>query len=310
MSETFIAYPTISLFFLGMFLIFSSVFLRLVYGYSFFFTIPISILANYILFPVIHDGGHRTISNNIFINELIGYTAGIPFFFAPFPAWRFVHLRHHQYTNIPDKDPDFYAGGKITNKCHLLFRWSTHILNYIYYFFNETIILLYKKLKKKINKNKKYNLDNLKKISDEIKGDVTIKNNGIVLLITCGSILLNLYITYYLYTKGYFTDVMVLWIIPSAIAIMILSILFDYLPHRYYETDIRDNKYAVTNMTHGLFSTEGEINKWISLLTFNQLTYHNIHHLYPRVPFYKYPEIWEEKKEVLLSKGTPVQSIF
>ena len=91
---------------------------------------------------------------------------------------------------------------------------------------------------------------------------------------------------------------------------MILSILFDYLPHRNYETDIRDNKYAITNMTHGLFSTEGEVNNWISMLTFNQLTYHNIHHLYPRVPFYKYPEIWKEKKNLLIDRGTPIQSIF
>jgi len=308
--ETSVAYPTLALFSLGMFFILSSIFLRLVYGYNLFFTIPISIMANYILFPVIHDGSHKTISNNDFYNDLVGYIAGVPFFFAPFPAWRFVHLRHHQFTNIPDKDPDYYAGGNITNKWHLLFRWTTHIFNYIYYFFNETMLILYGRLKKKIVNNKRCDISNLKEITTEIKQDITIKNKGSVLVITTGSILFNLYITYYLYTKGYFLDVMILWIIPSAIAIIILSVLFDYLPHRYYETDIRDNKYAITNMTHGLFSTDGEINKWVALLTFNQLTYHNIHHLYPRVPFYKYPQIWKEKKDILLERGTPVQSIF
>lgn len=310
MTETFIAYPTLALFLLGLFIIFSSIISRLVYNYSALITIPISILANYILFPVIHDGSHKTISDNIFYNDLIGYFAGIPFFFAPFPAWRFIHLRHHQFTNIPGKDPDYYVGGGITNKWQLLFRWTTHVFNYIYYFFCETLTILYERLKKKVIKNNKCDIDNFKEITTEITRDATIQNNGFNLVVTILSITLNLYVTYYLYTKGFLVDVMVLWLIPSAISIMILSILFDYLPHRYYETDIRDNKYAITKMTHGLFSTEGKINNWISALTFNQLTYHNVHHIYPRIPFYKYPEVWEEKKALLIKKGTPIQSVF
>lgn len=63
-------------------------------------------------------------------------------------------------------------------------------------------------------------------------------------------------------------------------------------------------------MTHGLFKTSGKINNCLSLLTCNQLTYHNIHHLYPRMPFYKYPEIWEKERERLIELGTNVQSIF
>lgn len=304
--KIFIAYPTIILFFLGFFLIYFSINLRFNYNYSWVYTLPISICANYILFPVIHDGSHKTISNNTMCNEVISYIAGIPFFFAPFPTWRFIHLRHHRFTNIPDKDPDYYAGGGITNKLVLVLRWMTHIFHYYSYVFQELVKVLYTKIRKKCIRNNVCEIENIRKLPY----DTSIQNNTCILLITILFIITNLYITYYAYNNNFLTDLCVLWIIPSAITVMILSLLFDYLPHRYYETNIQESKYKITNMTHGLLNTKGSINKIIAALTFNQLTYHNIHHLYPKLPFYKYPQVWEEKKELLIEKGTPIQSIF
>ena len=62
-NTNFIAYPTIMLFFMGFSIIIYAIRLRLIYNYSGFYTIPLSILGTYTLFPVIHDGSHRTISN-------------------------------------------------------------------------------------------------------------------------------------------------------------------------------------------------------------------------------------------------------
>jgi len=305
-GNNFIAYPTIMLFLLGFSIIAIAILLRMVYEYSGFFTIPVSILGTYTLFPVIHDGSHRTISSNILYNEVISYTAGVPFFFAPFPTWRFIHLRHHQFTNIPEKDPDYYAGGGIENKLYLPVRWITYVMHYYIYVIKELYKTLYASISKKLLKNNSYELTNFKNITM----DPSINSNAKILAMTIISILINVFISVYAFKNDFFNDLAVLWIIPSALTIIILVILFDYLPHRHYETDIRESKYKSTNMTHGLFDTSGRVNKCIAFLTCNQLTYHNIHHLYPRVPFYKYPDIWEKESDRLIELGTNIQSIF
>lgn len=300
----FVAWPTVMLYFFGMFLNMVSVILRLHYNYSFLVTMPISILGTYSLFPVIHDGSHRSISNNKFYNELFGYTAGIPFFFAPFPTWRFVHLKHHQHTNIPDKDPDYYAGGGVKNKLILPIRWFTHIFHYYIYVIKELFNGLWRRINLKLHQD-----DDLNKITS-FTTDTFLQDKLRILFLTVAAIIINLYLCYYSIVNSFFTDMCVLWILPSALTITLLSILFDYLPHRAYEINIRESKYKTTNMTHGIFSTDGEVNKFLALITCNQLSYHNIHHLWPKVPFYKYPEIWVYYKEMLLEKGAKVQSIF
>ena len=100
---------------------------------------------------------------------------------------------------------------------------------------------------------------------------------------------------YISYLCGHLDDTFFLWILPSAIAIGILSYLFDYLPHRDH-TDITNT----TKMTDGFTKfNNGKGNNLISILTCNQLTYHHIHHLYTKIPFYKYHEVWEENFETL-----------
>ena len=37
--------------------------------------------------------------------------------------------------------------------------------------------------------------------------------------------------------------------------------------------------------------------------------YHSIHHLFPRVPFYKYAELFEEIEDVMVAKQAPIYNI-
>jgi fatty acid desaturase len=58
-------------------------------------------------FTVWHEAVHGTISRNRIVNNAIGYVAAwlsmIPFF-----KIREIHWQHHQYTNDPVKDPDYW----------------------------------------------------------------------------------------------------------------------------------------------------------------------------------------------------------
>ena len=46
-----------------------------------------------------------------------------------------------------------------------------------------------------------------------------------------------------------------------------------------------------------------------SVLLLHQ-NYHNIHHLYPYIPFYKYGSIWAKHRQELIDRGTRVLPFF
>jgi beta-carotene hydroxylase len=37
--------------------------------------------------------------------------------------------------------------------------------------------------------------------------------------------------------------------------------------------------------------------------------YHSIHHLFPRVPFYKYAKLYQEIEDIMIAKGAPVYHV-
>lgn len=306
LKNPYIAYPTIILFSIGILMTYMAYSMRFYGDYSFLTTMPISILAIYLLFPVIHDASHGTLSQNTYINEGIGTLAGVPFFFAPFHTWRYIHLRHHRFTNIPYKDPDYWAGGAVENHCldhkyALPLRWSTQILHY-YYFVSYSLF-------KTISNSLKNKVENVCDLND-LTSKPELQSSCKVLSITALSIFINMSFMVRSYYYNTFWDMCILWVIPSAIGTMILFFLFDYLPHRPYTSAITESKYKTTNMTHGLWSLDGDENPLIAMLTFNQLTYHNIHHLYPKLPFYKYPQVWKEQKKKLIELETPVVTLL
>ena len=84
-----------------------------------------------------------------------------------------------------------------------------------------------------------------------------------------------------------------LWITSAIIAMAMLAFGFDWLPHtphsgigRYQDTVIIDKKWLT-----------------IPLLFQN---YHLIHHLYPRVPFYRYKKVYGEIQEELITNNSRI----
>jgi len=58
-------------------------------------------------FVIGHDCGHRSFSNKIWINNLVGHIAFLPLIF-PFHPWRLKHDHHHLHTNKLDEDNAWY----------------------------------------------------------------------------------------------------------------------------------------------------------------------------------------------------------
>lgn len=55
------------------------------------------------LFVIAHDCGHRSFSNRIWVNDLVGHVMTLPIIY-PFHAWRILHNYHHKHTNKLDVD--------------------------------------------------------------------------------------------------------------------------------------------------------------------------------------------------------------
>ncbi len=63
------------------------------------------------LFTLEHEATHKTPFENERLNEWVGHAIGL-IIFLPFLWFRYFHLAHHRYTNIPGKDPELLAGAK------------------------------------------------------------------------------------------------------------------------------------------------------------------------------------------------------
>jgi fatty acid desaturase len=98
---------------------------------------------------------------------------------------------------------------------------------------------------------------------------------------------------------GHLAAVLVLYLLPIRIAVTVLGWSFDYLPHHgLHET--RD-KYQATRNRIGL-------ERLLNPLMLYQ-NYHLVHHLHPRIPFYKYVEVWRRKEREHLANGPALTDV-
>jgi len=63
------------------------------------------------LFTLEHEATHKTPFRTPWLNEWVGRIAGLVIC-QPFEWFRYFHLAHHRFTNIPGKDPELLAGGR------------------------------------------------------------------------------------------------------------------------------------------------------------------------------------------------------
>ena len=63
------------------------------------------------LFTLEHEATHKTPFKTLWINEWVGRGCGV-LIMQPFEWFRYFHLAHHRFTNIPDQDPELVSGQK------------------------------------------------------------------------------------------------------------------------------------------------------------------------------------------------------
>ena len=97
---------------------------------------------------------------------------------------------------------------------------------------------------------------------------------------------------------GYWVEGVALFVLGWLIGAIILLYLFAYVVHRPHDQVGRYVDTATILLPpplHALFT-------WLWLFQ----NYHSIHHLFPRVPFYKYAALFGELEDIMLARGAPI----
>ena len=242
---------------------------QILYSYDvlpYYICLPLWTITVYIGFTPMHDASHSSIATKSsgygYLNDVIGHISAIVYFHAPYRMFRFVHLMHHKYANIPGYDPDHFSAG---HGPFVPIKWFVQMWAYLVFY--------------------------AKFMKSRPQGE---RMEFVVFLIAFFSLLF-----YDIYTVG---PLRARWMLPTSLGAGWTVFVFDYIPHRpHANKDI----FIGTNVT----SLYGQYTEGLTMPLLWQ-NYHNIHHLYPWIPFYKYSAIWFKFKETFLKKGTKIRAFF
>ncbi len=97
-------------------------------------------------------------------------------------------------------------------------------------------------------------------------------------------------------TTGHFVEWLLLWFAPLRLAMLMLNILFQWLPHYPFDRTDRYGNTRISLWPGGMFATL-------------QQNLHLMHHLWPSVPFYNYRRLFLALRPVLIEEGSPIQGL-
>ena len=103
------------------------------------------------------------------------------------------------------------------------------------------------------------------------------------------------------FASGFWLEGVLLFGLAWLIGVMVLLYLFAYIVHRPHD---QVGRYVDTS-TIIFPGPLGTVLTWFYLFQ----NYHTIHHLFPRVPFYRYAKLHDEIEEILIAKGTPIYHV-
>lgn len=219
--------------------------------------VPANAIASFAMFTVLHEASHNAAGTRHAVNQVLGRLS-VPFvaIYIAFPAFRFIHMQHHRFTNEPsDRDPDAYTTD--APWWQLPARWLTVDAAYARFYAHH------------ISRRPK-------RERMELAASVSLMAAVVALALVTGT----------------FAEFVVIYLIPQRLALGLLAWWFDWLPHHGLEKTAAENRFQATRNRIGMEPI-------LSPLMLNQ-NYHLVHHLHPRIPFYRYVNTWRSQEEAYL----------
>jgi ferredoxin-NADP reductase/fatty acid desaturase len=173
-------------------------------------TILLSSAAIFVLFTVLHDAAHYSVSSHRWVNVAFGRVAML--FVSPlisFKSFAFIHIEHHRNTNDDDNDPDHFVSA--APWWQLPVRFPLMDVPYLSF------------LVRNVKRRPRV----------EVLETVFLMGTTVAVIVTC------------VFT-GHLWTLAVLYLIPERVAMFVLAWWFDWLPHHDLEDNQQDNRYRAT----------------------------------------------------------------
>lgn len=209
------AVPRLALPTIGIFLASLTAFVTCTVGYingwsPWWVTIPVNAAVTFVMFTVVHDASHYSISSVRWVNGLMGRLAWL--FVGPvvaFPSFGYIHIQHHRHSNDDDQDPDTFAShGKWWQ---LPLRWSMVEYFYLRYYLPRA----------------------------RSRPVIEVAETVLMMVLSLTGLAVAI-------VTGNFWILLVVFLIPQRIGLTILAWWFDWLPHHGLEDTQRTNRYRAT----------------------------------------------------------------
>jgi phenylacetate-CoA oxygenase/reductase PaaK subunit len=179
-------------------------------------TIALNAAVSFVMFTVLHDASHYSLSSTRWVNGLFGrlsvmFVVGA----ASFPTFGYIHIEHHRHSNDDANDPDTWASHGPW--WQLPFRWITIDLWYGRYYFKHA----------------------RSRPRAEVLESLALTTLFLGVIAAC-------------IATGHFTELAIIYLIPQRIALLVLAWWFDWLPHHGLQDTQRENRYRATRNRVGM----------------------------------------------------------
>ena len=173
-------------------------------------TVSLSATAIFVLFTVLHDAAHFSISTHRWVNVAFGRVAML--FVSPlisFKSFAFIHIEHHRNTNDDENDPDHFVSG--APWWQLPVRFPLMDLPYLTF--------LVRNVKRRPRA--------------EVLETVFLMSTTVAVIVASAF-------------TGHLWMLALVYLIPERVAMFVLAWWFDWLPHHDLEDTQQENRYRAT----------------------------------------------------------------
>lgn len=173
-------------------------------------TIVAGAVAIFVLFTVLHDASHYSISSHRWVNVAFGRVA--MFFVSPlisFKSFSFIHIEHHRNTNDSESDPDHFVSA--APWWQLPIRFPAMDVPYIGFL--------------------------IRNLRRRPRSEIF---ETVALMAVSVSVIVSAAVTGHLWTLA------LIYLIPERVAMFVLAWWFDWLPHHDLDDTQRENRYRAT----------------------------------------------------------------
>ncbi|MBB3053059.1 ring-1,2-phenylacetyl-CoA epoxidase subunit PaaE [Prauserella isguenensis] len=173
-------------------------------------TILLSATAIFVLFTVLHDAAHYSISTHRWVNVAFGRVAMLfVSSLISFKSFAFIHIEHHRNTNDDDNDPDHFVSGAPWWQVPIRFP----LMDVPYLTF--------------LVRNAK------RRPRAEVVETSLLMVSSVAVIVACA-------------LTGHLWTLAVLYLIPERVAMFVLAWWFDWLPHHDLDDTQQENRYRAT----------------------------------------------------------------